>query len=111
MERLAALLPQHGHYKAALADDETLDWEAFLARTGDPPPPTLLGWSHEYQMLVAAVEALRVLTAVTVAANSEDGQVDQPAPIPRPVTAADRAANRAREAARQARVARMITPT
>ena len=111
LERLAARLPPHGHYKAALADDEAVDWVAMQERVGEPPPPTLLGWSPDYQMLVATVEALRSLIAVTVAVNSEDGQVEQPTPIPRPVTAADRAANRARDTARQDRVSRLITPT
>lgn len=112
LRRLLERLPAHGHYKSALSSDESLTpmWERIALTTEDDPPPTMLGWSPEYTMLVALVEAVRNLIAVTVAVNSKDGRVDNPPSMPRPVTALQKARNKARDDARKTRVAALVTP-
>lgn len=112
LERFLARLPSHGHYKAALADDDVFARQ-YLEAHPDPAgapsrAPTMLGWSPVYGLLVAQLETMRQHIAITVACNSEDGQVDKPDPLPHPVTAIERAQDALRRNARAARMAVLL---
>jgi hypothetical protein len=89
--RLAARLPNHGAYKASIADDDRFA-RLILARQPEAQPMTMLGYDG-----IAA--RLDTLIDVLVAANS----TGTPPRMPRPVTAADRlaaASSRSRHLAR-----------
>ncbi len=112
LERFLTRLPSHGHYKSALADDDDFAQQYARSRpdaAGEPSaPPTMLGWSPTYGLLVALLETTRQHIAITVACHSESGQVESPDPLPRPVTAIERAQEALRRNARAARMAILI---
>lgn len=66
------------------------------------------GWTPERSLLTALIDAVRHLTAVTVAVNSQDGKVPDVPPLPRPVTGIDRAEHRKRDRAREAFLAKLL---
>lgn len=102
--RLAARLPDHSRYKAALADDEDLAEQlAGRVEAGTPAARmTMLGWTPERALLTALVEAVGSLTAITIAVNSEDDKAPDVPRLPRPVLALDRIQDRRRDTAREA---------
>lgn len=108
--RLIARLPDHGHYKAALAHDESNPamW-ALLAQRAPDPAPTMLGWTREVALLVGILEAVHQVSGVTIAVNTESGHMPEPVRIPRPVTALQKFQQRRKVDDREARM-RVLVP-
>ena len=59
------------------------------------------GWTPERALLTALVDAVRQLTAITIAVNSENGKVPDFPQLPRPVTGIERAREQAEERRRE----------
>lgn len=97
MLRFLERLPNHGHYKAALADDD--EYAArMLAQFGQRKPPmTMAGYDHIAMRLDTLIDVL-------IAANS----TGTPVKMPRPVTAFDRVETRAVRSRHQQRVAMVL---
>lgn len=108
-------LPDHGHYKATAVHDTTnphlWDMAAVLAAAKGDQPPTMLGWTREYSMLVAILEAVHQVAGVVIAVNTEDGRMPDTAHIPRPVTELQKAIQRQRESSRSERMRQLVPHT
>lgn len=90
--RLVDQMPRDSHYQAALYDDpEMAPRLARLQEEAGERDMTLIGWTHERELLTGLIDSVRQLTSVLIGVNSKTGKGPKVPPSPRPRTATDRA--------------------
>lgn len=97
--RFVTRLPNHGHYKALLADDEDYARAVTADQPAEPSPMTMLGYGPVESRLDTLIDVL-------VAANC----TGTPPKTPRPVTAFTRLSTRDTRNRHRARVAALLGP-
>lgn len=114
-------LPGHGHFSAAVANDE--EHAEMVAKAaaerGETRPgargdsgPSLIGWSPEVAMQARILDAINNVRYAVIAAQHGKKAGDPPKPIQRPVTALEKAfrlaEHRRRRAAHEELAARVL---
>ncbi|GJF06604.1 hypothetical protein [Pseudonocardia sp. D17] len=89
--RLAGQLGRHSRYIAALHDDDEIAPLLVAAHddSGEEPRMSLVGWTHERELLTELLQSVRALQATVIGIVSKSGKPPEVPPARRPRTLVD----------------------